>query len=68
MVTWERVYKYTTFLQESCRMSAFTCDLLPALSLEGVQKGTAGTEQKEKVILSGMEVYNYYLPHDDGSF
>lgn len=25
-------------------------------------------EQKENVILSGIEVHNYYLPHDDDMF
>lgn len=63
-----RVYKYTTVLQQSCTTSAFTQDCLLALSLEGVQKGTVGTEQKENVILSGMDVYNYHNPCDDDVF
>lgn len=68
MATQERVYNYNPFLQQPCCMSAFTCDLLSAPSFEGVQKGAVGMEQKQNVMLSGMEVCNYYLPHDDDMF
>lgn len=54
VVAQEWVYKYIIFLQQSCCVSAFAYNLLPAISLEGHRKGQQGWGRKKELFsLSG---------------